>query len=379
MQMIIALTDFSQALSQGASHAWLFIPTAILLGALHGLEPGHSKTMMAAFIVAVRGTVWQAVLLGLSAAFSHSLIIWALAAVALKYGSQWNAETTEPYFQLVSAVIIMGLALWMFWRTRRDTKAAAAHEHHAHGHDDTKLINTGHGIVNLSVFETGVPPVFRLAFFEHGKSFLPDPSSVIIETVRPGGERQTFAFVTKDGYLESTTDIPEPHEFDLTLTVSHSGHSHSYPVEFREHDHGHSHDHGDLPAGADFQDAHEAAHALDIQKRFMNREVTTPQIVLFGLTGGLLPCPAAFTVLIVCMQVKQYTLGFALVAAFSFGLALTMVTVGSVAAWSVQHAEKKFTGFGNLMRKAPYISCALLLTLAAYMAWQGWHGLQGHH
>ena len=46
----------------------------------------------------------------------------------------------------------------------------------------------------------------------------------------------------------------------------------------------------------------------------MNREVTTPQIVLFGLTGGLLPCPAAFSVLIVCMQVKQFTLGFALVA-----------------------------------------------------------------
>ena len=377
--MFLAFTDFSQALSQGASHAWLFIPTAILLGALHGLEPGHSKTMMAAFIVAVRGTVWQAVLLGLSAAFSHSLIIWALAAVALKYGSHWNAETTEPYFQLVSALIIVVLALWMFWRTRRDTKAAAAHEHHGHGHDDTKLINTGHGIVTLSVFETGVPPVFRLAFSEHGKSFLPEPSSVIIETKRPDGGRQTFAFVAKEGFLESTTDIPEPHEFDLTLTVSHGGHSHSYPAEFREHDHGHFHDHGDLPAGADFQDAHEAAHALDIQKRFMNREVTTPQIVLFGLTGGLLPCPAAFTVLIVCMQVKQYTLGFALVAAFSFGLALTMVTVGAVAAWSVQHAEKKFTGFGNLMRRAPYLSCALLLTLASYMAWQGWHGLQGHH
>ena len=48
--------------------------------------------------------------------------------------------------------------------------------------------------------------------------------------------------------------------------------------------------------------------------------------------GGVLAAPAAFTVLIVCMQVKQYTLGFALVAAFSFGLALTMVTVGAVAA-----------------------------------------------
>jgi nickel/cobalt transporter (NicO) family protein len=185
----LALTDFSQALSQGASHAWLFIPTAVLLGALHGLEPGHSKTMMAAFIIAIRGTVWQATLLGLSAAISHSLLIWLLAAAALKYGGQWNAETTEPYFQIASAVIIAGLAVWMFWRTRRDTQAAAAHEHqdhnhnpgHSHGHDDTKLIKTGHGtVINLSVFETGRPPVFRLAFLEHGKSFLPEPSSVII-------------------------------------------------------------------------------------------------------------------------------------------------------------------------------------------------------
>jgi nickel/cobalt exporter len=368
------MTDFSQALQQGTAHAWLFIPTAVLLGALHGLEPGHSKTMMAAFIVAIRGTIGQAVLLGLSAAFSHSLLIWVLAAVALKYGGQWNAETTEPYFQLASAVIIAGLAAWMFWRTRRDTKAAAAHEHHDHGHahDDTKLINTGHGIVTLSVFETGVPPVFRLAFSEHGKAFLPEPSSVIIETVRPDGARQTFAFVTKEGFLESKSDIPEPHQFDLTLTLSHDGHAHSYPAQFREHDHGHTHHHAGLPAGADFQDAHEAAHALDIQKRFMNRQVTTPQIVLFGLTGGLLPCPAAFTVLLVCMQVKQFTLGFALVAAFSFGLALTMVASGTSAAWSVHHAQKKFRGFGELMRKAPYLSCAVLLVLAAYMAWHGW-------
>src|SRR5258708_37153913 len=144
-RVILALTDFSKALAQGTSDAWMFVPTAILLGALHGLEPGHSKTMMAAFIVAIRGTVWQATLLGLSAAISHSLLIWLLAAAALKYGGQWNAETSEPYFQLASAVIIAGLALWMFWRTRRDTKAAAAHEHHGHGHSHDHDHDHGHG------------------------------------------------------------------------------------------------------------------------------------------------------------------------------------------------------------------------------------------
>jgi nickel/cobalt exporter len=80
------------------------------------------------------------------------------------------------------------------------------------------------------------------------------------------------------------------------------------------------------------------------------------------------------------LQVKRVTLGFSLVAAFSFGLALTMVVTGVVAAWSVQRAQKRFSGFGDWMRRAPYISCVLLVLLAAFMAWQGWQGLQhaGH-
>jgi nickel/cobalt exporter len=30
------MTELSQLLQQGAAHAWLFVPSAILLGALHG-------------------------------------------------------------------------------------------------------------------------------------------------------------------------------------------------------------------------------------------------------------------------------------------------------------------------------------------------------
>jgi nickel/cobalt exporter len=367
---------FTEIIRQGTMHAWLFIPTAVLLGALHGLEPGHSKTMMAAFIIAIRGTMLQAVLLGLSAAISHSLIIWILAAAALRYGSHWNAEATEPDFHLLSAVIVFGMAAWMYWRTRRDVQAAHAHHlhhSHGHGHDDSREIETIWGPVNLSVFEEGVPPVFRLAFPKQHPA-PPGPETVRVETVRPDGTRQTYSFVTREGYLESTTDIPEPHEFELKVTFVHEGQPHDYTLEFREeaHDHGHEHTH---EHGAEFEDAHEAAHAEDIRQRFGDRIVTTPQIVLFGLTGGLMPCPAAFTVLVVCLQVKQFTLGFALVGAFSFGLAITMVTVGATAAWSVHHAQKKFRDFGELMRRAPYFSCIVLVILASYLAWQGWHGL----
>ncbi len=73
------MNEFTQMLQQGNSSVWWFIPSAIALGALHGLEPGHSKTMMAAFIIAVRGTVGQAVLLGLAATLSHTAIVWGIA------------------------------------------------------------------------------------------------------------------------------------------------------------------------------------------------------------------------------------------------------------------------------------------------------------
>jgi DNA-binding FrmR family transcriptional regulator len=116
---VAPMAPLSDLLQQGAAHAWLFIPSAILLGALHGLEPGHSKTMMAAFIIAVRGTVPQAVPLGLAATVSHTLVVWAVALVGLRYASQINLETTEPYFQVASAVLIVGVAVWMIatWRS----------------------------------------------------------------------------------------------------------------------------------------------------------------------------------------------------------------------------------------------------------------------
>jgi len=51
------MPPIAELIQQGSTNLWVYIPTAILLGSLHGLEPGHSKTLMASFIVAVRGTM----------------------------------------------------------------------------------------------------------------------------------------------------------------------------------------------------------------------------------------------------------------------------------------------------------------------------------
>jgi nickel/cobalt exporter len=274
------MPSFVELIQQGSAHAWLFIPSAILLGALHGLEPGHSKTMMAAFIVAIRGSVTQAILLGLAATISHTLVVWTVALGGMYLGRGASAETSEPYFQLASAVAIVAIALWMLWRTWSDQqrgKLAAASHHHGHDHN-------------------------------------------------------------------------------------------------HHHDHGHDH-HRSGAAAEDHQDAHEAAHASDIRRKFTDGNVTTWQIILFGLTGGLIPCPAAITVLLLCLQLKEFTLGFALVLCFSIGLALTLIAVGVVAALSVRHASGRWAWLGTFARRAPYASGVLILAVGVYVGVHGWANL----
>jgi nickel/cobalt exporter len=297
------MTAFSDLIAQGAGHAWLFIPSAILLGALHGLEPGHSKTMMAAFIIAVRGTVGQAVLLGLSATLSHTAIVWVIALGGMYLWRGVDSATLEPWFQLASGVIIVGLALWMLWRARREQLQGAAlgdgggeaSDHHHHDHDHHHDHAHDH----------------RHADHEHGRG--------------EGGRPRAGAS----------------------------------PLDLAAH----------------AQDAHALAHAEDIKRRFAHREVTTGQIVIFGLTGGLIPCPGAITILLLCLQLKQVALGAVLVLCFSIGLALTMVASGVIAALSVRHVSRRWRGFGEAVRYAPYVSGAVILLVGVYVGVNGWLAL----
>lgn len=299
------MSNLSSFFDAGASNAWVFIPTAIVLGALHGLEPGHSKTMMAAFIVAVRGTVGQAALLGLSATISHSAIVWLIALTGMALGAQVNIEANEPYLQIASGLMILTVAVWMTWRMWRNKAPSPAH-----GHGDVDHIHAHHGHDH-----------------DHG---------------------------------------------------DHRHHTHAHGDDHHHHPHGAG---AALAASVDEQefenellsvdstvyaDAHEREHALEIERRFANREATTGQIILFGLTGGLIPCPASITVLLLCLQAGRFTLGAALVLAFSVGLALTLVLVGVAAALGVRHAVSRFPALEGLAARAPYLSSGLVALVGLY-------------
>ena len=215
--------------------------------------------------------------------------------------------------------------------------------------------------LSLEIFEGGAPPRWRLRS-ETGA--LPPASDIRVATFREDGAGQAFAFVARDGYLESIEEIPEPHAFKARVALA----GDTAEVLFEEHDH----DHMDL---GDEDDAHARAHAVDIRKRFAGRTVTTTQIVLFGLIGGLIPCPAAITVLLLCIQLKQFALGFVLVLCFGIGLAITMVSAGVLAALSLRHVERNWGGFSRFAHGAPYVSAALIILVGLYTGWMGLHEL----
>ncbi len=130
------MPDIAAIIQSGASNPWFYLPFAVVLGALHALEPGHAKSMMAAFIIAVRGTPAQAALLGVSAAIGHTIVVWGLAVLGLAFGSRMSLDRLEPWLVLVSGLLIIGLALRLL-----GMRGAGNHDHHAndhahdHGHD----------------------------------------------------------------------------------------------------------------------------------------------------------------------------------------------------------------------------------------------------
>ena len=368
-------------LIQHSSLLWL-MASGLLLGGLHAVEPGHSKTLIASFVVATRGSVPQAALLGLSAALSHSLLIWVLAGAGLYFGNAFIGDDVEPWLQLGAGVVIVGIGLAMAWRHERADIARVNSD--SVGPQGGVLVETGQGRVEITIFEQDVPPGFQLFFYDaHMRRQDPPPAAMVtLRTVRPDGAEQIFAFASAGLCLSSITEIPEPHEFAAILSVPHDGHTHQYRVMFTEndhhgHDHHHAHEHGrghDHGPGR-YSTNHEAAHARQIEQRLSGTQVTTGQVALFGLSSGLMPCPAALAMLVVCLRLKKLALGIGLVGSFSLGLAVMMVGLGVVASVGVRHAARHLPGFGRAADYLPYASSTIIVAVGIFMGVSGFRHL----
>ena len=241
-----AFTELMTTRPLGIGIALLALVVAAGLGAVHALEPGHGKTVVAAYLVGSRGTAWHALVLGLVVTASHTAGVYLLGAVTL-YASRYIVpERLYPWLGVASGLTVAGLGIVLF--LRRYGGASRRHSHD-HAHDD------------------------------------------------------------------------------------------------HHHAHGHQHHH----PGAD---------------------VSLKELVALGVTGGIVPCPAALVVLLSALALGRLGFGLVLIVAFSVGLAAVLIVIGLL----VLHARRlmaQWRGKGVLLtRWLPLTSSAAITVLGLAIAAQ---------
>jgi cation diffusion facilitator family transporter len=171
-----------------------------------------------------------------------SAIILAMIALLIGYEAVMRFIAPEAiHFGEAIPIAVLGLMVniasaWLLGGGDHGHSHGHGHGHgegsdHAHN-QESKEIRTPSGVLALSIFEDGAPPVFRME--SRSGASTPSAERLVVTTVRADGSRQIFKFSACAGYLESSETIPEPHAFRALITLP----SGQQSVEFEEHEHG---------------------------------------------------------------------------------------------------------------------------------------------
>ena len=264
-----AFTDLITRRELTVSAVVIALLVAAALGAFHALEPGHGKTVVAAYLVGSRGTARHALILGVIVTASHTAGVYLLGAVTF-FASQYVVpDRLYPWVALASGLTIAALGLSLFWRRYQD--GGAGHDQHHHHHHG--------GLAHC-----------------HG----PD-----------------------------------------------AGHA---------HDHDHAHDHH--------------AHAGHHHDHHEHGAVSLRQLWALGITGGIVPCPAALVVLLSALSLRRVGFGLLLIVAFSLGLALVLIAIGMLMVYARRLVARVDERGPLVTRWLPLASSAVMIVLGVSIALQ---------
>jgi ABC-type nickel/cobalt efflux system permease component RcnA len=217
------------------------------LGALHALEPGHGKTIVAAYLVGSNGTARHALLLGMIVTASHTAGVYLLGAITLYAQKYILPDRTYPFLGVLSGVLIAGMGCYLFLQRYLGGEFA-----HKHGDE---------------ISETG--------------------------EVSTGGTRR------------------QP------------------------------------------------------------KKVFTRQLLVLGITGGIVPCPAALVVLLSAVALHRTSFGLFLIVAFSIGLAAVLIAMGLAAVYAGNMIARLRLEGPVVQRWLPMASAAMIILLGLSVAIRG--------
>lgn len=106
--------------------------TALALGAMHALSPGHGKTIVAAYLVGSRGTIRHALLLGLVVTATHTASVFLLGLGVLLFQRYVVPERIIPVLGALSGLSIVIIGGALMYRRLRSLVAGAHADRHQH-------------------------------------------------------------------------------------------------------------------------------------------------------------------------------------------------------------------------------------------------------
>jgi cobalt-zinc-cadmium efflux system membrane fusion protein len=102
------------------------------------------------------------------------------------------------------------------------------------GPNGGKLLSDGNFSVEMTLFEEGEYPVYRIYAYEGGDLLDPAAVDLSVTLERLGGRVDEFAMVAERTYLTSDQPVIEPHSFDVTVRAEHEGTSHEWAYDSYE-------------------------------------------------------------------------------------------------------------------------------------------------
>ncbi|MBN9389335.1 MAG: sulfite exporter TauE/SafE family protein [Chloroflexi bacterium] len=401
---------------------------SVVLGMFHALSPGHGKTVVAAYLVGSRGTAKHAVFLGLTVTITHTIGVFVLGLITLFASQYILPEKLYPWLGLLSGLLVVGMGLSLF-RSRllsargkgNNTVLEAAHGHadhshshagHTHSHDHDHEHTHSHGSHShthqahshdMHDHSHDHDHIHSQEGHIHDHDHEHDHTHSHEETENMAAKQPALA-LTATGSAASTVPVENraatllpPLETAHTHGIGeHShhdhGHEHSHSHSHDDHSHGHhEHDHDHLHAHT--HDDHGHAHSHDghdhshdnglvhshggkmhshLPPGTDGKTVTWKNLLLFGISAGLLPCPSALVLMLSAIALNRTALGLVMIVFFSAGLAGTLTLVGLLLVYARNRFNRLKMGRANtLVRLLPIVSAALVAILGFAITYEG--------
>jgi cobalt-zinc-cadmium efflux system membrane fusion protein len=96
------------------------------------------------------------------------------------------------------------------------------------------MLRDGDFAIEVTIFETNVPPQYRLYAYKDGKLIKPSEVVPTVTLKRLDGETNIFTFTPEDQYLTGSGQVTEPHSFDVEVKAQYAGKTHTWTYDSYE-------------------------------------------------------------------------------------------------------------------------------------------------